>query len=112
MTIVMIPDYTGTNPHQSLLKKELEQRGAKVILAASLRQGWRACQSFAGPTVLHLHWEDRELRGKTRVGFGVSLIRFFFFLGLFRWKQVPIVWTFHNTLPHEASFLRLEKAAR
>jgi glycosyltransferase involved in cell wall biosynthesis len=105
------------NPYQRLLYGECERRGLRVRYVGKLTPGrtpnlillpfelvlWR----LAGYRILHVHWVfGFRLPGAERVRAVGRLGRAWFnaMLGLARRLGMSVVWTAHNTLPHERVF--------
>jgi glycosyltransferase involved in cell wall biosynthesis len=105
------------NPYQRLLYGECERHGLQVRYVGKLTPGrtpnlivlpfelvfWR----LAGYRILHVHWVfGFRLPGAGRVRAIGRLGRTWFnaMLGLARRLGMSVVWTAHNTLPHERVF--------
>jgi glycosyltransferase involved in cell wall biosynthesis len=105
------------NPYQRLLYGECERRGLRVRYVGKLTPGrtpnlvvlpfelvfWR----LAGYRILHVHWVfGFRLPGTGRVPAVGRLGRAWFtmMLWLARRLGMRVVWTAHNTLPHERVF--------
>lgn len=110
--VLMMPDYRPDNPYQELLANSLKSEGVEVIFPQGYRRVlpiYRAIKTQAQPIhVLHLHWLNPYLKG---MNWGVKLVyclKFLFDVFLVRVKGCKIVWTIHNSLPHETKFPHLE----
>ncbi|MFC7877394.1 glycosyltransferase [Isoptericola sp. NPDC057391] len=107
------PDYSSTNPYQTLLYGALSQFGAVAVPRRDIFNGPVARDGHDGRRldgqVLHLHW----LNGIVQPG--RNLQEAFYRLDRFKremndlvYRGVRIVWTVHNTLAHELTYRFLE----
>jgi len=88
------------NPYIHTLVAGLRERGVEVVFLP----GWRAAPPLAEVDVVHVHWPEFLVRGP--VGPKLSLRRLLATLWYLRRASrggVPIVWTQHNTRPHESA---------
>lgn len=117
ITVLMCPDYRGSNPYQSELIDALEARDVDVSMAS----GGLAFPLLSGvrrhgvPDVLHLHWLHRFVITERRFPAVLAVllgVRLCFELAVLRLLGVRIVWTVHNLLDHERTAPRSELAIR
>ena len=102
--------YYRANPHQAQLAAALESHGVDVsmadangvvpLLAAYWRAGW--------PEVVHLHWTDGIILGRTSLKSVYRSLRFIGEVGLLKALGVRVVWTVHNLHGHESRHNRIE----
>jgi glycosyltransferase involved in cell wall biosynthesis len=112
LTVLMMPDFRGGNPYQSLLGKAISDLGYKVLFPNGYRRLfplYRAVREQTAPvSVLHLHWLTPYLRGKTLASYFVYALKLYVDTCLVRLCDVQIVWTIHNRISHESQFPRVE----
>jgi len=112
MQVLMMPDYRIDNPYQTLLSNALQQEGATVQFPVGYHRIfpiYRAIRKSSKPiTVLHLHWLDPYLKGKTSLIKLVYCIKFLIDILLTRWAGVKVIWTVHNVVSHNSRFPFLE----
>lgn len=109
--ILMLPDYRRDNPYQTLLARALERQGYRVCFPAGYRRIlplFRAVRSDRATRVLHLHWTSPYLKGRSRIGYFLYVVKFLIDVLLVRLAGVRVVWTLHNLVPHETRFPRLD----
>ena len=108
----MMPDYRQDNPYQQLLTNSLKAEGVEVEFPQGYRRVFplfRAITTQSQPVdILHLHWLNPYLKGKSWLIKFIYCTKFLLDLLLVRRQGCKIVWTIHNYLPHEAKFLSLE----
>jgi beta-1,4-mannosyltransferase len=100
------PYYTG-NPFQSLLYGRFADQG--MVAAGSFRtEDLRAAtQSWPSdlPLVVHLHWLNQVLaKAGTAAEAKLAADRHTQLLDLLKARGARLVWTVHNTLPHDLRF--------
>lgn len=112
MHILMMPDYRSDNPYQTLLAEALTSQGSTVQFPQGYRRVfplWRALKQSEIPfEVLHLHWINPYLKGKTFWVRLVYSIKFLIDVWLVKIAGIRIIWTVHNLIAHEALFPKLE----
>jgi glycosyltransferase involved in cell wall biosynthesis len=104
LRVLMLPDYSDSNPYQRLLTSALAVQGVEVRLARPPGRDplpiIRAWLRAGRPRVVHLHWTHNYLaRGGRRRPLGGPLL-----VGQLRTLRrlgVRIVWTVHNLGAHE-----------
>lgn len=110
-TLHVYPDYSSTNPFQTLLYQEARKRGtvAPVIDIFNVPIARDPGGELTGHT-LHLHW----LNGVVQPG--ADLYEAFYRLGRFqdmiravKERGARIVWTVHNAMPHEVTYYFVER---
>ncbi|MGM0717684.1 MAG: glycosyltransferase family 4 protein [Halobacteriota archaeon] len=117
ISVLMCPDYRGSNPYQSRLIAALEKQGVEVratdgdwmfpLLLGVRRHGM--------PDIFHIHWLDRFVITNRRFPAVITVLlglRLVFELVLLRALGVRLVWTVHNLLNHERVSPRSEFAVR
>lgn len=108
-----MPDYTITNPFQNLLYEEVRQRG---IVTTPVRNPFdlATLPSVQGrDTVFHLHWTATILGGSKNEPEARGRVRSFLEgLDLVHEHGGKVIWTVHNTLPHECHYPEAEIALR
>ncbi|WP_050033753.1 glycosyltransferase family 4 protein [Halorubrum halophilum] len=117
ISVLMCPDYRGSNPYQSELIAALENRGVEVTATDG---GWAfpllvGVRRHGVPDVFHIHWLDRFVTTNRRFPAVIAVllgVRLIFELVLLRALGVRIVWTVHNLLDHERATPRSELAVR
>lgn len=112
MRVLMMPDYRGGNPYQTLLSDALRADGVDVEFARGYRRVLPIARAMraARAAVLHLHWVDPYARPTGPltefVGRGLKTL---VDLALVRASGARIVWTVHNELSHDSRHPRLER---
>jgi glycosyltransferase involved in cell wall biosynthesis len=110
--VLMMPDYRPDNPYQELLANSLKTEGVEVQFPQGYRRVFpifRAITTQAQAVdILHLHWLNPYLKGMNPLGKLIYCLKFLLDLFLVQRKGYKIVWTIHNSLPHEAKFPILE----
>lgn len=104
-TLFFFPDYTATNPYQSLMYKgmpELDARPGSVDEAIEYTQA-------QGPAVLHLHWLTPIFStAQTSREAQQQCARFVEKLDYFKNIGGQIMWTVHNLISHGSNFEEAE----
>ena len=99
--IVFFPDYTVSNPYQSLLYASISDtyEAAPGSIHTAL---WEQSQAALDETVaFHLHWEDAIYKHAS-VGSQAKVIELFFkTLETFKRRGGALIWTVHNKQPHD-----------
>lgn len=84
------------NPYNALLYRELQQLGVEV-------EEYRHSKALRTPAdLVHFHWPDGDIN---RTSLGKSLQRMLLMIAmvcLFKLRGTKILWTVHNTAPHDA----------
>jgi beta-1,4-mannosyltransferase len=102
MKVLMLPDYSRSNPYQRELVNALGEYGVYVTLCSFnvlplLRAVW-----FCGkPDVLHLHWTDGFIVAGNWPKTILKTLRFMVELLIVKVLGIKIVWTVHNLSNHE-----------
>jgi beta-1,4-mannosyltransferase len=113
---LMMPDYRLDNPYQTLLAETLLRQNIAVFFPQGYKRIfplYRAIKSHPKAIhILHLHWLNPYLKGKTVWLKLIYCLKFLLDICLVRSTGVAVVWTIHNTLSHEAPFPRVEKLTR
>lgn len=99
------PDYRATNPYQDMLYRKASDAGIAVIPAAD-PFALADSPALAGrPFVLHVHWTAPILGPATgRRDAEARADRYLAGLDRLKAAGATLVWTVHNTLPHECRF--------
>lgn len=85
----------AVNPYVRLLTDSVARVGIEVVQFT-----WR--RAFRGQyEVLHVHWPELMIAGRTRSGTVANALRMLVLLSVLRLRSVPVVWTVHNASPHE-----------
>lgn len=110
--VLMIPDNRQDNPYQELLANFLKAERLEVNFPQGYRRGlpiFRALKNQPKTIhILHLHWLNPYLKGKNWVIRLIYCFKFLLDLQLAHKKDCKIIWTVHNSLPHETQFPRIE----
>ncbi len=111
MRTLMMPDYRADNPYQALLANALQMQGVEVYFPQGYRRILpirRALKDHTPIEILHLHWLNPYLKGRTWLVRFTYSIKFLVDIWLCKQQGYKIVWTIHNRLSHEAPFPTLE----
>jgi len=112
INVLMIPDYPSNNPYQGLLATSLISEGIKVEFPKGYRRIFPIFRAVRNQSpkidILHIHWLNPYLKGKNWLIKLIYCAKFLLDLILVGSTGCKIVWTIHNSLPHEAKFPRLE----
>jgi len=110
--VLIMPDYRGDNPYQQLLANSLKSEGVEVQFPQGYRRVFPLFRAITTQTqamdILHLHWLNPYLKGMNWVVKFIYVAKLLLDLLLVRATGCKIVWTIHNSLPHEAKFPALE----
>jgi len=110
--VLMMPDYREDNPYQQLLADALESADISVVFPQGYRRIFPIFRAVReqNPSinVLHLHWVDPYLKGEHLLTKFIYCIKFLIDITLVRACGIPIVWTIHNLVSHDAKFPNLE----
>lgn len=110
-TVFLYPDYRETNPYQDLLYSDLPE--GIELRSGSIKDALEKSRAGSGKVIFHLHWTSPILaRAKSiedarylRKQFESNLLKFVLEGGI-------IIWTIHNTTPHNPTFLEEEISLR
>lgn len=111
MRVAVLPDWRKSNPYQRLLAEALEAQGVACFFPQGYRRGLpisRALLPKPRPDVLHLHWPTPYLRDPRLFWRGLYSARTIADLAIVRVAGIPIVWTVHNLITHDAKSPKLE----
>ncbi|MGQ0571776.1 MAG: nucleotidyltransferase family protein [Armatimonadota bacterium] len=110
LKVVLIPDYTPTNPYQRELAAALKSHGVQATASNGGR--WlptlRAAWMNGRPDVLHIHWSEFLWLAPSRPRAVIRALRFVSELTALKLSGPKIVWTVHNLFEHEGRHPRLE----
>jgi GT2 family glycosyltransferase/glycosyltransferase involved in cell wall biosynthesis len=109
--VFLFPDYRQTNSYQSLLYSHCQDNIS--IYAGNITKAFEHIRKTEKKVVFHLHWTSPILAKATsyeeaetlKNDFIDKLINFFYEGGY-------VIWTIHNTLPHDCQFVEQEIALR
>lgn len=110
MKIHFYPDYCATNPYQALIRAALPDES--MISAGSIDQAILAMKADSGRAHLfHLHWTNAILMHARDQAMAVAMAEAFLIkLKIFRELGGIIVWTVHNVLSHDDTYVSIERA--
>ncbi|MEO0854846.1 MAG: glycosyltransferase, partial [Cyanobacteria bacterium J06648_11] len=112
LEVLMLPDYRGDNPYQSLLANAIARHGARVQFPQGYRRGlpiFRASRGDEQPfDLVHLHWLAPYARGRDLQTKSVYSLQFLLDSLLTRWSGVRLVFTIHNAIGHDAAFADID----
>ena len=104
MKICFAPDYTDSNPYQSMLAKGLCDLGHEVTFYRSRHRGlplWRGFRKSSAK-IFHLHWPEAYLSEFSSLRASrLDAIKFSVDLSLSKFRG-PVVLTAHNFKPHDS----------
>ena len=102
MKILMLPDYSRSNPYQRQLVTALGEYSVHVTLCSfNVLPLLRAVWSCGKPDVLHLHWTDGFIVAGNWPKTILKTLRFLIELLIVKALRIKIVWTVHNLSNHE-----------
>jgi len=102
MNVLMLPDYSQSNPYQKELAAALEKNGARVVFGNFNKLPvLRAVWAFWKPDVLHLHWTDVYFVAESWPKTILKSVRFLIEIMIVKLLRVKIIWTLHNISNHE-----------
>lgn len=117
--ILFLPNFTKTNPYQTIQKVGLKSKGIDVILG-DFQAGWlslfKTSLRYKQCSIIHIHWIapyiDSLLRPKP--GFIKALELFLYRIDIFLTKMTGkrIIWTVHNKFVHQSSDIYWERRFR
>ena len=113
-TVMMYPDYTGSNSYQRKLRQGLADCGYEVEMVETdrLLPLVGAVYDCGRPAVFHIHWLHRHFVADSRLLTALLGVRLLLELLVLRALSVPVVWTVHNLSDHENRSPRTERATR
>ncbi len=111
----MFPDYRASNPYQRLLVESLGQEGVQCDFPSGYKRGLHFSRrlgigggSGAGYDLIHLHWPDSYLRGKSLWSRRLYAEKLWWDLRMAT-RRRPLVWTVHNLNRHDLNEDPVEK---
>lgn len=106
ISIMAIPanEHRSDNPYNYILNTSLNSQGVKVT-GYSLKR-FLLANDF---DILHLHWPENFLAGKTKAGACKAFAVFWLKIFYLKARGKKIVWTVHNLSAHEAKHTALMK---
>lgn len=115
LSVLMLPDYSNSNPYQCELRSGLESNGVSVTITDSI--GLFAVLSAVvaqerRPDIVHLHWLDPFTINESRLLTVISGLRLALELVILRIWGITIVWTVHNLVEHRQRAPRLERGIK
>lgn len=90
-----------SNQYISLLIRGLEQNGILVEKLGFSRVAARKVD------IIHVHWPEHYLRKLTKFSHWRLLVGFLLTLLAAKINRIPVVWTVHNTSPHDSPVSKL-----
>ncbi len=108
-TIYVFPSWFRDNPYQNMLYLAALAAGWRVSGGTTPRQLAEAATQLRAGDILHVHWtqaicQDQPNPRSARY----ELDRFKGTVGEVIGKGVRLIWTVHNTIPHDTRYLELE----
>lgn len=103
LRVYSLPPVLLTSPYLDQLYGHMP----KWVAPRRVRPVWRGLielVSSAEPSLLHLHFFDELCQRPRYASTLVRTLGFLSFLTSLRMRQIPIVWTAHNALPHETFY--------
>jgi beta-1,4-mannosyltransferase len=112
-SVIMYP-YSDTNPYQYMLANALERKGYFVHKKNQVNStmSFFLISYCPNNSILHLHWIGSLYEGRTIIRFIVRTIIFCITLVALRLKNVRIILTLHNLVPHDSSNIKCHLLAR
>lgn len=109
-TLAFAPDYRATNPFQDLLASRLGERGVRAVPTDSPMALVRTGAADPARLVHHQHWTATILGpATTRRDADRRCAEYLAELDELKARGGRVVWTVHNTLPHECAFPDVER---
>ncbi len=107
MKVGYFPFKPGGNPYQSLFAEAIEQAGYELQCIPPYKLFPVQKAVFSKVDLLQLDWPHDWYRGKNVF---TSLIKHVMYLdGIRRLRSVPVVWTAHNLIAHDAENVDFER---
>ena len=102
MKVLMLPDYSRSNPYQRELVRALGEYGVHVTLCSfNVLPLLRAIWAYGKPDILHLHWTDGFIVAGNWPKTILKTLRFLIELIVVQALGIKVVWTVHNLSNHE-----------
>lgn len=95
------------NPFQSMLYSHMAAKGIATLPCADLRSA-RVMRHLLPSTVTvvaHQHWTHQVLHHATARGAAKAVDEFIIGVRSLQHSGIPVMWTIHNALPHDARFV-------
>lgn len=110
MNVIIIPNFSSSNPYQRELAKGLRKHGVYVTMEDIIGRfpATRAVNSLDHTNILHIHWTHTFIFGRNRLRTCLKVFLFIVELIVLKLRGIKIVWTVHNLLDHERRNPRLE----
>lgn len=114
LSVLMAPDYRGSNPYQTQLVSGLAEHDVSVngVEVSGLAPILAGCRRYGVPDILHLHWIHTFIdtdRTALRALLGIRLL---VEIAIVRLLGAEVVWTVHNVTEHENRSPRTERVLR
>jgi glycosyltransferase involved in cell wall biosynthesis len=92
------------NPYNALFYQAFQRRGVLVAdFSISRLLQWRS-------DIVHIHWPDIRIARKSLLASGNNCLRYVAYLLCARLWGAKIIWTVHNTVPHDNPHPRLARS--
>jgi beta-1,4-mannosyltransferase len=113
MQVLYLPNYSKTNPYQSLLAAALARYNVSVTLPREtdpvpIRN---VLKKYGVPEIIHLHWPSPYMIDDKLTKSLFKISRFMVDLGAAKQMGVRLIWTVHNLSEHTHRHPQLETAA-
>jgi len=112
----VFPDYTKTNPYQKMIELSLPENYETFYdtIDQAISHLFNLSQSASGQrAVFHLHWTSHVLSHCSSLPEAKKAVeRFLAKVRLFKKLGGRVIWTIHNTVPHDAVFVDREVELR
>lgn len=115
LSVLMLPDYSGSNPYQHELQSGLEANGISVTISNSIGMFAVLTAVLAQerrPDVVHLHWLEPFTINDSQLLTILSGFRLTIELVILRILGVTVIWTIHNLVEHRQRAPQLERAIK
>lgn len=112
--LAFFPDYRAANPYQSMLYSKCWERGVISVPVGDPANLFEARPKNGGaPFVAHIHW-TAPILGPAKTSEEASALSHEFVeqLDAIKSSGGKLLWTVHNTLPHECAYPEAEAALR
>lgn len=114
MKVLFLPDYMRANAYQRELARALRAAGTTVVAEPTGRRKilpvLRAVRRLGRPDLIHLHWVDPYIAGRSPDVSRARVMRTLAELRLMRRLGSAVVWTAHDLSRHDRPVDRLEIA--
>lgn len=115
LSVLMLPDYSDSNPYQHELRSGLEANGISVTISDSIGMFAVLTAVLAQerrPDVVHLHWLEPFTINESQLLTILAGFRLTIELIILRILGVTVIWTIHNLVEHRQRAPQLERAIK